>query len=129
MRIIEPKRKIKVESSYDVVVVGGGVAGVSAALASARHGKKVLLIEQSFMLGGLATAGLIAIYLPICDGHGKQVSFGIAEELLHLSVKNGYEGEYNSAWLGNDIEKRDKKRFQVQLNPNVYAIELEQLNH
>lgn len=127
MRIIEPKRKIKVESSYDVVVVGGGVAGVSAALASARHGKKVLLIEQSFMLGGLATAGLIAIYLPICDGHGKQVSFGIAEELLHLSVKNGYEGEYNSAWLGNDIEKRDKKRFQVQFNPNVYAIELEQL--
>ena len=43
------------------------------------------------MLGGLGTAGLVTIYLPLCDGFGHQVSFGIAEELLKLSVTYGAE--------------------------------------
>ena len=70
---------------YDVAVCGGGIAGISAALAAAREGKKVILFEKQFMLGGLGTAGLVTIYLPLCDGYGHQVSFGIAEELLKLS--------------------------------------------
>ena len=40
------------------------MAGVAAALASARQGAKVILLEKQFMLGGLATAGLVTIYLP-----------------------------------------------------------------
>ena len=71
---------------YDVAVVGGGVAGVAAALAAARNGLRVVLIEKTVLLGGLATNGMIYIYLPICDGFGHQVSFGIAEELLKLSI-------------------------------------------
>ena len=55
--------KTKVEYSCDVLVCGGGIAGIAAALAAARSGKKVILTERMFMLGGLATAGLIAIYL------------------------------------------------------------------
>lgn len=82
---------IPVAKEYDTVVCGGGIAGIAAALAASRNGAKTLLIENSFILGGLATAGLIAIYLPICDGKGKQVSFGIAEELLKLTVKHGTE--------------------------------------
>jgi NADPH-dependent 2,4-dienoyl-CoA reductase/sulfur reductase-like enzyme len=76
--IKEKSRKISVVDNYDVVVVGGGFGGVAAALASARNGAKTLLLERTYMLGGLGTAGLIAIYLPICDGNGRQVSFGIA---------------------------------------------------
>ena len=38
------------------------------------------------MLGGLATAGLIYFYLPLCDGRGRQVTFGVSEELLHRSL-------------------------------------------
>jgi hypothetical protein len=80
-----------VAGKYDVVVVGGGIAGVAAALAARRNGCRVLLIEKSVVLGGLATLGFIAIYLPLCDGRGKKVTAGIAEELLHLSIKYGYD--------------------------------------
>ena len=55
---------------YDVIICGGGVAGVAAALAASRTSKKVLLIEREYSLGGLATLGLICIYLPLCDGGG-----------------------------------------------------------
>ena len=87
MFITEKERQTPVKGSYDVAVVGGGIAGASAALASARQGKKTLLIEREYLLGGLGTLGLVAIYLPLCDGNGTQVSYGIAEELLRLSVK------------------------------------------
>ena len=90
MTVIESEKKISIYNNYDVVVCGGGVAGVSAALSASRAGAKTLLIEREFALGGLSTLGLIVIYLPLCDGKGRQVSFGIAEELLRLSVKYGY---------------------------------------
>ncbi len=46
---------------YDVSVCGGGIAGISAALASARQDKKTILFEKEYMLGGLGTAGLVTI--------------------------------------------------------------------
>jgi flavin-dependent dehydrogenase len=48
------------EKQYEVVVCGGGIAGIAAALAAARNGAKTCLIEREFALGGLATLGLIA---------------------------------------------------------------------
>ena len=94
---------------YDVIVVGGGISGVSAALSASRQNKKVLLIEKSSNLGGLATSGLITIYLPICDGKGHQVSFGIAEELIHLSIKMGCQRKYPKAWLENGTYEEKKQ--------------------
>ena len=88
-------------TTYDVAVFGGGVAGVASALASARQNKKVVLVEKQCVLGGLATSGLITIYLPICDGKGHQVSFGICEELLRLSMELGWQRKYPSAWVEN----------------------------
>ena len=116
-------------SDYEVAVCGGGIAGVSAALASAREGKKVVLFEKQFMLGGLATAGLVTIYLPICDGFGKQVSFGIAEELLKLSLKYGAEDFFPDAWISENKSghTRKEQRYMVQYNAQVFAILLEQL--
>lgn len=112
----------------DVLICGGGFAGISAALAAARQGKKVILLEKSFMLGGLATAGLVTIYLPLCDGIGRQVSFGIAEELFHLSIKMGAEDKYPENWLDNIGTKTENdKRFEVQFNPQLFAILAEQL--
>lgn len=120
-----PKKTVVIDS-YEVIVCGGGIAGVSAALAAARQNKKVLLIEKLFLLGGLATSGLVTIYLPLCDGNGKQVSFSIAEELLHLSIKHGYEDEYPKAWLnGGTTEEKAQKRFQVRFNANIFALLLE----
>ncbi len=126
MFICEKERQIPVSFECDTVVCGGGIAGISAGLSAARCGKKVILIERMFGLGGLATLGLIAIYLPLCNGQGKQVSFGIAEELLHLSVKNGIEGDkLAESWLNNKPQKTE--RFEVSYNSNIFAIEAEKL--
>ena len=93
MFINEQVRTI-VKKEYDVAVCGGGFAGISAALAAARQGSKVVLFEKQYMLGGHGTAGIVTIYLPLCDGFGRQVSFGIAEELLRLSILHGAEAKY-----------------------------------
>ena len=128
MRHIEEKLTVPVRGKCSVLVAGGGIAGVSAALAAARQGKDVLLIENEFALGGLATVGIVTIYLPLCDGEGHQVSFGIAEELLRLSIKYGYEAEYPTPWLeGGTIEEKKQKRFRVQYNANQLILEMERL--
>ncbi len=114
--------------NYDIAVCGGGFAGISAALAAAREGKRVILFEKQYMLGGLGTAGLITIYLPLCDGFGRQVSFGIAEELLKLSITYGAESRYPENWLDHIGTRTEKdKRYQVQYNAQVFAILAEKL--
>ncbi|MBQ4090046.1 MAG: FAD-dependent oxidoreductase, partial [Clostridia bacterium] len=126
--IFEPGRDIPVDHTCDVLVCGGGIAGIAAALAAARQGAKVLLLEREYALGGLATLGLITIYLPICDGKGRQVSFGLAEELLRLSVKHGPESSKMNPWLaGGSGEELIKERFITKYNPWLYAIEAEKL--
>ena len=57
---IEQSKKIPVVASVDVLVAGGGPAGVGAALAAAREGAQVMLIEKSGCLGGMATAGMMS---------------------------------------------------------------------
>ncbi len=117
--------KTPVTKECDVLVCGGGFGGISAALSSARHGAKVILLEKEYILGGLGTAGLVTIYLALCDGLGKQVSFGIAEELLKLSVSMGHEGLYPEEWFEKREEK--KKRYESSFNPNLFAVLAEQL--
>lgn len=109
----------------DVLIAGGGVAGIAAALAAARNGAQVLLLEKQFMLGGLATAGLVTIYLPLCDGMGHQLSYGIAEELLKLSIRHGWEDKYPGSWLEGKADPQC--RYEVQYNPQLFALAAEEL--
>ena len=118
-----------VAESCDVLVCGGGFGGISAALAAARLGRRVILLEKQYVLGGLGTAGLVTYYLPLCDGLGHQVSFGLAEELLRLSISMGAEDEYPANWLDRaDPAGRTEKdhRFRVRYNPWLFAILVEQ---
>ncbi|NLO74911.1 MAG: FAD-dependent oxidoreductase [candidate division WS1 bacterium] len=69
----EPARDLPVESEYDVVVVGGGPAGVGAAITAARHGASVLLVEQWSCLGGLATLGLVNIPIDFVSAVGREM--------------------------------------------------------
>ena len=66
--MIEQNRQIPITRAYDVIVAGGGIAGVSAALAARRSGARTLLLEREFALGGLVTLGLVTIYLPLAMG-------------------------------------------------------------
>lgn len=111
-------REIPILDSCDVLVCGGGFGGISAALAAARLGKRVILLEKQYVLGGLGTAGLITYYLPLCDGVGHQVSFGLAEELLRLSISMGAEDEYPAiGWIGQT--RQDGRR---RITASVCAI-------
>lgn len=125
---INEQLQTKVNQEYDVAVCGGGFAGISAALAAARQGAKTILFEKQFMLGGLGTAGLVTIYLPLCDGYGHQVSFGIAEELFRLSILHGAEDKYPDNWLTDNAPRGvNDKRFEVRFNPQLFAILAEKL--
>ena len=73
-KIVRNSEEIEIYGEYDVVVAGGGMAGVGAAIAASRGGAKTILIENTSMLGGLATAGLVNIPLDFVSGIGKEFS-------------------------------------------------------
>lgn len=87
-RIVEPRRELWVERRCDVLVAG---AGIAATLAAARQGAEVILAEREWLPGGLATLGLVTVFLPLCDGEGHKVVGGIGEKLFSLAVKHGTE--------------------------------------
>ena len=127
--IDEKTNKTKISDSCDVLVAGGGVAGIAAALSAAREGASVILVEKCCMPGGLATAGLITYYLPICDGCGRQVSFSLAEELLKLSVKHGAEEEIPPCWISDatTIERAGNERYRARFNAQMFALLAEEI--
>ena len=114
------------EKKYDIIVLGGGVAGVAAALSAKREGKNVLLIEKSLTLGGLATIGLINLFVPMCNGRGKQIIFGMAEELLRLSVQYGYD-TIPDEWRGGEPDHYTEKRYTTRFSPAIFSLALTEL--
>ena len=82
-----PESKLPVVARPDVLVVGGGSAGLSAAVAAARNGADVLLLERFSYLGGLATGGLIILLLTMDDGAGKQAIGGLCQEIVDRMEK------------------------------------------
>ena len=63
--IYESEREIEVVKETEVVVVGGGPAGIAAAIAAARNGAETVLLERYGHLGGLATGGLVTLIMPM----------------------------------------------------------------
>lgn len=133
--IEEAARSTPVVGEYDVLVVGGGIAGVAAAVAAARNGARACLVERYCGLGGLATAGNVTIWLPLCDGMGTQVVGGLGEDLLRLSVAD-LPRDYDAArfrrvpecWQpGGDSAERATRRYLAEFNPSSYLLALEKL--
>ena len=89
MTIREPARETRVLAETQVLVVGGGSAGVAAAVAAAREGADVWLVERYGQLGGLATGGLIILLLTLDDGAGHQVIGGLCQELTDRLTQRG----------------------------------------
>lgn len=90
--IVEPARALPVYGEFDVVVVGGGPAGLAASASAARHGAKVLLVERYGFLGGMGTAGGVTNFAGLYgrkNGEMRQVVHGVVDELLERLAAMG----------------------------------------
>ncbi|MBP5289025.1 MAG: FAD-dependent oxidoreductase [Clostridia bacterium] len=89
------KLEIKnVPKKYDVIVVGGGPAGVAAAVASARLGANTLIIEGATALGGMATVGMVSRLTTLSDGE-KIIYHSLCTEIMDRYMKEaGVEPDF-----------------------------------
>ena len=87
--VLLPEQRVPVIAKCDVLVVGGGSAGLSAAIATKRQGADVVLVERYGYLGGLASGGLIVLLLTLDDGAGRQVVAGLCQELVERLEARG----------------------------------------
>lgn len=97
---------LKQQQPTDIVVVGGGTAGVIAALAAARNGARVTLLEKGGFPGGVAAFGIP--FLAFRDGRGRRVVGGLAQELVArlvaLDASPGHVG--GTTWAGDGLDQQ-----------------------
>ena len=75
----------------DVIVIGGGPAGMCAAIAAAREGVQVILVEQGGFCGGMATRGLVGPFMTCYDAKGETMIIrGLFEEIVNRMVERGF---------------------------------------
>ncbi len=86
--VTEPPRRVPVAGEYEVIVAGGGPAGVCAALAAARCGVRVLLLESEGCLGGILTSGLMSNIID-ADNKGGLLR-EILAELQQMKMSGGH---------------------------------------
>ena len=138
----EPARRVPVIAETDVLVVGGGAAGIGASVAAARAGARSMLVERYGSLGGLATNGLIILLLTMDDGRGKQVIGGLCQELVdRLAARNACHFPPSDEWGLDDpalIERYRRAglvwgrgphvvRYSVAYDPEEFKVESDQL--
>jgi hypothetical protein len=94
---------VPVFAETDVLVVGGGPAGTAAAIAAARLGAEVLLVERYNHLGGLATGGLVIWIDRMTDWSGQQIITGLANEFMDRLPKDAIQGPPRADWGNRDV--------------------------
>lgn len=106
-QIVEPARSVPVAIEADVIVAGGGPGGLCAAVAAARNGAKVALIERYGFLGGMATTGLVNPFMPF-HLKGEPMTRGIFEEWIDgMRRRGGYvdKGPRSNNIIGAEAAK------------------------
>jgi hypothetical protein len=98
----EDARDIPVYRNCDVLVVGGGPSGTAAAVAAARLGADVALLERYNHLGGLSTGGLVIWIDRMTDWSGQHVIRGFAEEILDRLPADAVAGPAREEWGSKD---------------------------
>ncbi|HEY4685149.1 MAG TPA: FAD-dependent oxidoreductase, partial [Dehalococcoidia bacterium] len=123
----EPAREVPVYGHCDVLVVGGGPAGTAAAVAAAREGADVVLLERYGHLGGLATGGLVFWIDRMADWEGNLVVAGLGQELMDRCAKeDALLGPPRELWGSRDPtaaaywgQRTSALRGVVQWSPTV----------
>ena len=92
---------MKMETDVDVVIAGGGMAGVVAAIAAARNGASTLIVDSAPFLGGNATAGLLGNFLTFHNMKGEQICEGISQEIVDACIELGGAFPENRGHLHN----------------------------
>ncbi len=99
------EREVELDDSWDVIVIGGGPAGCTAAAAAGREGAKTLLIESTFALGGMGTSGLVPAWCPFTDDE-KIIYKGMAERVLRETMAGmPHLGPEDFDWTPIDPER------------------------
>ena len=101
----EPARDVPVYHECDVLVVGGGPAGCAAALAAARVGADVTMLERYNHLGGLSTGGLVIWIDRMTDWEGRHIIRGFADEVLDRLPPEGLAGPDPADWGSREPAK------------------------
>ena len=123
MTQIKYSKTLTIKKKYDIIVCGGGVAGVAAAVSAAKNGFSTLILEKSNILGGLGTLGLINLFVPMCNGRGKQIIFGLAEKWLRLSAELGWD-TIPEAWREGEPSEPTNIRYVQRYSPAIFAYQL-----
>lgn len=115
--------------AFDVVVVGGGAAGIAAAVGAARSGASVCLVEQYGFLGGAATNSSVLTHCGFFDQTGAQVVRGVGQQVLDMLDEHRLYRTQTVAETGNTIVLLDLETTKSVYDELVTAAGVELLLH
>lgn len=130
--LTEPARQTPVWGEYDVVVLGGGPAGMAAAVAAARAGRKTLLVERYGFLGGMGTAAGVTNFCGLhANVHGdiRQVVRGVADDLLQRIARLGGLNEPHALFGKTVAQAYDTAAYKIAADDLLLSAGVEILFH
>lgn len=130
--INEPARQTPVHGEYEVVVLGGGPAGMAAAVAAARSGRKTLLLERYGFLGGMGTAAGVTNFCGLhanVEGDIRQVVHGVADDLLQRIARLGGLNEPHALFGKTVAQAYDTAAYKIAADDLLLSAGVEILFH
>ena len=133
MVVIEERRETPVVGEYEVVVLGGGPAGIAAAAAAGRAGRTTILVERYGFLGGAGTASGVTNFCGLhakVDGEHRQVVHGVCDDLLGRLERLGGLSQPHSLFQDRILAQAyDTSAYKIAADELLLASEVKLLFH